>query len=95
MEELFQRSWKIVPDSTFNSIFNGFNMNGNTLLYVQYADIAGNIILTAGSTTSFFLSNTANNLTPITRGIFELAIKNLDFYIKDLSFIYAIDNSNC
>ena len=89
-----QRTWRIFPMPDYNSVLMGFNINENTVLYVQYADLLGNLILTTGTTTSFFLSTTATSLTPANRGIFEVALKSLAYDV-DLSYIYPIDHTNC
>ena len=89
-----ERTWRIVPYPQMNSVLFGFNINENTLLYVQYADFAGNLILTAGTTTSFFLSTSATSLTPVNRGIFEVALRAVGWNV-DLDYVYAIDNNSC
>ena len=90
----FKREWQIHPTPDMNAALMGFNINQNTLLYVQYADLAGNLILTAGTTTSFFLSTTASTLTKVDRGIFEVALKAMGASVN-LDYIYPIDNSSC
>jgi hypothetical protein len=72
----------------------GFNIDGNTLLYVQYADKLGNLILTAGTTTTFFLSTSATTLTPAYKAVFETALAAMGWTF-DASLINPIDNSSC
>lgn len=89
----FERSWELVyPDKS--SVLLGFNINESTLLYVQYADLLGNLILTTGTTTSFFLSTKATTLTPVELTLFETTLKAIDWKI-DNDYIYPIDNSSC
>jgi hypothetical protein len=89
----FERSWQIYSYYQQESVLNGFNIDENTLLYVQYAG-AGNLILTTGTTTSFFLSTLATSLTPVERDLFEISLSILGWE-TDLSYIYPIDSSSC
>lgn len=90
----FERTWQIAPNPELNSVLLGFNIDGNTLLYVQYADLLGNLILTAGTTTSFFLSTTATSLTPVYKELFEATLAEMG-YQHDVNYIYSIDSAGC
>jgi hypothetical protein len=90
----FERFWTIYPDPSTYAVLLGFNIDANTLLYVSYADILGNIILTAGTTTTFFLSTSATTLTPALKAAFEAELIAMSWTV-DFSLIYPIDNSSC
>lgn len=54
--DIFEKTWKIVLDRQEDGTLKGINIDENIHLSIAYADAAGNLVLTAGPTTAFFLS---------------------------------------